>query len=59
MILKRLNQQLTSKDFWNEAIIFISKDENLNKAHIKYGNGAECKWANRMENQERKNIKGC
>lgn len=35
-ILKRLNQQLTQKDFWNEAIIFVSKDENLNKAHIKY-----------------------
>lgn len=35
-ILKRLNQQLSSKEFWNEAIIFISKDENLNKAHIKY-----------------------
>lgn len=35
-ILKRLNQQLNSKDFWNEAIVFISKDENLNKAHIKY-----------------------
>jgi len=35
-ILKRLNQQLISKDFWNEAIVFISKDENLNKAHIKY-----------------------
>lgn len=35
-ILKRLNQHLTQKDFWNEAIIFISKDENLNKAHIKY-----------------------
>lgn len=35
-ILKRLNQQLNAKDFWNEAIIFISKDENLNKAHIKY-----------------------
>lgn len=35
-ILKRLNQQLTQKDFWNEAVIFISKDENLNKAHIKY-----------------------
>jgi hypothetical protein len=35
-ILKRLNQQLTQKDFWNEAIAFISKDENLNKAHIKY-----------------------
>lgn len=35
-ILKRLNQQLTSKDFWNEAIVFISKDDNLNKAHVKY-----------------------
>ncbi len=35
-ILKRLNQQLTQKDFWNEVIVFISKDENLNKAHIKY-----------------------
>lgn len=35
-ILKGLNQQLTSKDFWDEAIIFISKDENLNKAQIKY-----------------------
>jgi hypothetical protein len=35
-ILKRLNQQLTQKDFWYEAIVFISKDENLNKAHIKY-----------------------
>lgn len=36
VILKRLNQQLNAKDFWNEAIVFISKDENLNKAHIKY-----------------------
>ena len=35
-ILKRLNQQLTSKDFWHETIVFVSKDENLNKAHIKY-----------------------
>ncbi len=35
-ILKRLNQQLTQKEFWNEAVVFISKDENLNKAHIKY-----------------------
>lgn len=35
-VLKRLNQQLTQKEFWNEAIVFISKDENLNKAHIKY-----------------------
>ena len=36
IVLKRLNQQLTQKDYWNEVIVFISKDENLNKAHIKY-----------------------
>ena len=36
IVLKRLTQHLTQKDFWNEAIVFISKDENLNKAHIKY-----------------------
>lgn len=35
-ILKRLTQHLKEKDFWNYAIVFISKDENLNKAHIKY-----------------------
>jgi hypothetical protein len=35
-VLKRLNQQIAQKDFWNEAIVFVSKDENLNKAHIKY-----------------------
>jgi len=35
-ILKRLNQHLVQKDFWNEAVVFVSKDENLNKAHIKY-----------------------
>ena len=35
-ILKRLNQHLTQKDFWHETIVFVSKDKNLNKAHIKY-----------------------
>lgn len=35
-IYRRLNQHLSAKDFWNEALIFVSKDENLNKAHIKY-----------------------
>lgn len=35
-IIKRLNQHLNQKDFWNETIVFISKDENLNKAHVKY-----------------------
>jgi len=35
-ILIRLSQHLNQKDFWNEAIVFVSKDDNLNKAHIKY-----------------------
>lgn len=36
IIYKRLNEHLSTKDFWNEVICFVSKDENLNKAHIKY-----------------------
>ena len=35
-IYRRLKEHLSKKDFWNEALIFVSKDENLNKAHIKY-----------------------
>lgn len=35
-IYKRLTQHLMAKDFWQEAVVFISKDDNLNKAHIKY-----------------------
>ncbi len=36
VIYKRLIEHLSTKDFWNEVICFVSKDENLNKAHIKY-----------------------
>jgi len=35
-LLERLKQHLGGKDFWNEVIVFFSKDENLNKAKIKY-----------------------
>lgn len=35
LILKRLKQH-QDKEFWNEAIVIISKDKNLNKAHVKY-----------------------
>jgi hypothetical protein len=34
-IYKRLVQQ-QKLEFWSEAVVFISKDENLNKAHVKY-----------------------
>lgn len=37
-IYERLRQHdaPNGKDFWNECIVFISKDNRLNKAHIKY-----------------------
>lgn len=35
-VFKRLADHDRKKDFWNEVIIFTSKDENLTKGHIKY-----------------------
>jgi len=35
-IFKRLTQHVREEDFRNEVIVFISKDDNLNKVHIKY-----------------------
>lgn len=35
-VIKRLSDHDRNKDFWNEVIIFTSKDENLTKSHVKY-----------------------
>lgn len=37
-ILTRLNSHNKdeTKDFWEEAVLFVSKDENLTKAHVRY-----------------------
>lgn len=35
-VLSRLNQHATQKDFWTHAVIFTSKDQNLNKTHVQY-----------------------
>ena len=37
-VAKRLKQHM-SKEFWNQAVAFVSKDENLTKAHIRYLEG--------------------
>jgi hypothetical protein len=29
-------QHVSEKEFWTDSVVFTSKDENLNKAHIKY-----------------------
>lgn len=35
-VFKRLADHDRKKEFWNEVVIFTSKDENLTKGHIKY-----------------------
>ena len=35
-IYERLLTHLKEKDFWHECVVFISKDNNLNKVHVKY-----------------------
>lgn len=35
-ILTRLKQHLKDKDYWNECISIVSKDNSLNKAHVKF-----------------------
>ena len=35
-IYERLLTHLKEKDFWHECVVFISKDNNLNKAPVKY-----------------------
>lgn len=35
IIRDRINQH-KAKDFWNTVVLFVSKDENLTKAHIRY-----------------------
>lgn len=37
-VAKRLKKHI-SKEFWNQVIAFVSKDENLTKAHIRYFEG--------------------
>ena len=35
-VWERLKTHDIKKDFWNEVILFTSKDENLTKSHVKY-----------------------
>ena len=35
-IRPRLEQHAIKKDFWTSATFFVSKDDNLNKAHVQY-----------------------
>lgn len=35
-VYERLQSHIATKEFWNEVIFFVSKDENLTKSHVKY-----------------------
>lgn len=35
-VAERLTSHDRAKEFWNEAVIFTSKDENITKAHVKF-----------------------
>ena len=35
-VLPRLDQHAKSKDFWTHAVVFTSKDQYLNKAHVQF-----------------------
>lgn len=35
-VKKRINDHFAKKDWWDNFIIFISKDSNLTKAHVRY-----------------------
>lgn len=35
-IFDRLKQHIDKKEFWNEVIAIMSKDENLNRAHVRF-----------------------
>lgn len=36
VVLPRLERHVKEKDFWTQAAVFTSKDQNLNKAHVQY-----------------------
>lgn len=35
-VQRRLQEHFRTKDFWNEAVLFTSKDDNLTKSHVMY-----------------------
>ncbi len=35
-VYSRLQDHIAKKEFWNEVVFFVSKDENLTKGHVRY-----------------------
>ena len=52
-MLVRLKQHLRDRDYWNDCVVVISKDNILNKAHVKY---LENKFYNLASDSKRASI---
>ena len=52
-MLVRLKQHLKDRDYWNDCVVVISKDNILNKAHVKY---LENKFYNLASDSKRASI---
>ena len=52
-MLVRLKQHLRDRDYWNDCVVLISKDNILNKAHVKY---LENKFYNLASDSKRASI---
>lgn len=52
-MIVRLRQHLKDRDYWNDCVVVISKDNILNKAHVKY---LENKFYNLASDSKRASI---
>ncbi|MBI2112610.1 GIY-YIG nuclease family protein [Candidatus Woesearchaeota archaeon] len=55
VLLTRIKQHNSSKDFWNSVICFVSEKQNINKAHIKYLENYCCSQAKMINKCELEN----
>ena len=55
VLITRIKQHNTSKDFWNSVICFVSEKKNINKAHIKYLENYSCSQAKKINKSELEN----
>ena len=55
VLLTRIKQHNTSKDFWNSVLCFVSEKKNINKAHIKYLENYSCNQAKKINKCELEN----
>lgn len=54
-VTERLTNHDRKKEFWNEVVIFSSKDENLTKAHVKFLESALAGLAKQADRYELEN----